>query len=63
MFTLYEFTEVCQGLLATVRNVINAGAEFLMPITGNILSMPGLPKHPAAERIDIDDEGNISGLF
>lgn len=53
-----------KDFLVTVRDiVIAAGAEFLVPITGNILRMPGLPKHPAAERIDIDDDGNITGLF
>lgn len=53
-----------KDFLVTVRDIlINAGAEFLVPITGNILRMPGLPKHPAAERIDIDDDGNITGLF
>jgi formate--tetrahydrofolate ligase len=53
-----------KDFLVTVRDiVIAAGAEFLVPITGKVLRMPGLPKHPAAERIDIDDDGNISGLF
>lgn len=53
-----------KDFLVTVRDiVIAAGAGFLIPITGEILRMPGLPKHPAAERIDIDDEGRISGLF
>jgi len=53
-----------KDFLVTVRDiVIAAGAEFLVPITGNILRMPGLPKHPAAERIDIDDNGTITGLF
>ncbi|WP_020539004.1 formate--tetrahydrofolate ligase [Lewinella cohaerens] len=48
----------------TVRQIeIAAGAGFLVPITGNIMRMPGLPAHPASERIDIDGEGNISGLF
>ena len=45
------------------RVLINAGARFLVPISGDIMRMPGLPKKPAAELIDIDDEGNISGLF
>jgi len=53
-----------KDFLVTVRDiVIAAGAGFLVPITGKVLRMPGLPKHPAAERIDIDDDGNISGLF
>lgn len=48
----------------TVREVkIAAGAGFLIPITGDILRMPGLPKVPAANSIDIDDDGNITGIF
>lgn len=47
-----------------VREVeIAAGAGFIIPITGKMLRMPGLPAAPAADRIDIDEEGNISGLF
>jgi formate--tetrahydrofolate ligase len=42
---------------------LSAGAGFIVAISGQIMIMPGLPKVPAAERIDIDDEGNISGLF
>jgi len=42
---------------------IAAGAGFIVPIAGNILRMPGLPSSPASERISIDKEGNISGLF
>ena len=42
---------------------IAAGAGFVIPIAGNILRMPGLPLHPASEKIDIDPEGIISGLF
>jgi formate--tetrahydrofolate ligase len=42
---------------------LNAGAEFVVAICGDIMTMPGLPKQPAAERIDVDDEGRISGLF
>ena len=53
-----------QGFDITVREIeIAAGARFLIPITGDIMRMPGLPEHPAAETIDIDAEGNISGLF
>lgn len=53
-----------QGFEITVREIeIAAGARFLIPITGEIMRMPGLPEHPAAETIDIDAEGNISGLF
>jgi formate--tetrahydrofolate ligase len=48
----------------TVREIeIAAGAGFLVPITGDMMRMPGLPAHPASEHIDIDNEGNISGLF
>jgi formate--tetrahydrofolate ligase len=39
------------------------GAGFIVAICGNMMTMPGLPKVPAAERIDIDDNGNITGLF
>jgi len=52
------------GHTLTIREVRPAhGAEFLVVICGNIMTMPGLPKSPAAERIDIDDKGNIRGLF
>lgn len=48
----------------TVRNLkVSAGAGFIVALTGSIMTMPGLPKVPAAEKIDIDDNGNISGLF
>ncbi len=48
----------------TVRGLrISAGAGFLVALTGNILTMPGLPPVPAAENIDVDDAGVISGLF
>ncbi|MEP4094963.1 formate--tetrahydrofolate ligase [Reichenbachiella sp.] len=42
---------------------IAAGAGFLVPITGSIMRMPGLPEHPASEKIDITDDGTIEGLF
>ena len=42
---------------------MSAGAGFIVVLTGNILTMPGLPKIPAAESIDIDDNGKIIGLF
>ncbi|WP_350449654.1 formate--tetrahydrofolate ligase, partial [Aminobacterium mobile] len=42
---------------------LSAGAGFMIPITGSIMTMPGLPKVPAAMKIDVDDEGNITGLF
>lgn len=52
------------GFTITVREIeIAAGAGFLVPITGDMMRMPGLPAHPASERINIDNEGNISGLF
>lgn len=48
----------------TVRNLkISAGAGFVVALTGEIMTMPGLPKVPAAERIDVDESGKISGLF
>ncbi len=48
----------------TVRNVkISAGAGFIVALTGNIMTMPGLPKKPAAENIDVDENGKITGLF
>lgn len=48
----------------TVKNVkVSAGAGFIVVLTGDIMTMPGLPKVPAAERIDVDDDGQISGLF
>jgi formate--tetrahydrofolate ligase len=52
------------GFTITVREIeIAAGAGFLVPITGNMMRMPGLPSVPSAEHIDIDEQGNISGLF
>ena len=52
------------GFNITVREIeIAAGAGFLVPITGDMMRMPGLPAHPASENIDIDEEGNITGLF
>lgn len=52
------------GFTIPVRNVkISAGAGFIVALTGDIMTMPGLPKSPAAERIDIDSEGRITGLF
>ena len=48
----------------TVRALrVSAGAGFVVALTGDIMTMPGLPKVPAAENIDVDDEGNITGLF
>ena len=53
-----------EGFTVTVRNVkVSAGAGFIVVLTGDIMTMPGLPKSPAAERIDVDAEGRITGLF
>ena len=53
-----------RGFTVTVRNLkVSAGAGFLVALTGDIMTMPGLPKVPAAERIDVDGNGRISGLF
>ncbi len=68
--TQYSFSDDATKLGApenfkvTVRNLkIAAGAGFIVALTGNIMTMPGLPKSPAAERIDVDENGVISGLF
>ena len=68
--TQYSFSDDASLLCApedfsvTVRSLrLAAGAGFVIAITGNIMTMPGLPKVPAAERIDIDETGTISGLF
>ncbi|MGN1445491.1 MAG: formate--tetrahydrofolate ligase [Eubacteriales bacterium] len=53
-----------EGFTVTVRNVkVSAGAGFIVALTGDIMTMPGLPKSPAALRIDVDENGKISGLF
>ena len=53
-----------EGFTVTVKNVkISAGAGFIVVLTGDIMTMPGLPRRPAAERIDIDENGKITGLF
>ncbi len=53
-----------KDFVVTVREIeIASGAGFLIPITGDIMRMPGLPEHPASENIDIDADGNITGLF
>ncbi len=53
-----------EGFTVTVRNVkVSAGAGFIVALTGDIMTMPGLPKVPAAEKIDVDSNGKISGLF
>ena len=52
------------GFTVTIKNVkVSAGAGFIVVLTGDIMTMPGLPKVPAAERIDVDENGKISGLF
>ena len=68
--TQYSFTDNAKkpgaptGFAVTVRNLrLSAGAGFLVAQTGDILTMPGLPKEPAAERIDVDAHGVITGLF
>ena len=68
--TQYSFTDdqtklgAPEGFTITVRNIkVSAGAGFLVALTGEIMTMPGLPKVPAAERIDVDETGKISGLF
>ena len=53
-----------EGFTVTIKNVkVSAGAGFIVVLTGDIMTMPGLPKVPAAEKIDVDENGMISGLF
>lgn len=53
-----------KGFTLTVRDVrLSAGSGFIVALTGDIMTMPGLPKQPAAYKIDVDDDGNVSGLF
>ena len=68
--TQYSFTDdqtvlgAPEGFTVTVREVkISAGAGFVVALTGSIMTMPGLPKVPAAEKIDVDENGRITGLF
>ena len=68
--TQYSFSDDAKllgapkGFTVTVRNLkVSAGAGFIVALTGDIMTMPGLPKVPAAERIDVDENGKISGLF
>ncbi len=68
--TQYSFTDqdkvlgAPEGFRITVRELkVSAGAHFVVALTGNVLTMPGLPKVPAAEGIDVDDDGTITGLF
>ena len=53
-----------KGFRVTVRELkVSAGAGFIVALTGSIMTMPGLPKIPSAEKIDVDNTGKISGLF
>ena len=68
--TQYSFSDDSRLLGApedfeiTVRKLrLSAGAGFVVALTGAILTMPGLPKYPSAEKIDVDEEGRITGLF
>ncbi len=68
--TQYSFSEdpkllgAPQGFTVTVSSLrVSAGAGFIVALTGDIMTMPGLPKVPSAEKIDVDEQGNITGLF
>jgi len=68
--TQYSFTDdpallgAPKGFHITVRNLkVSAGAGFIVALTGEIMTMPGLPRVPAAEKIDVDEDGKITGLF
>lgn len=68
--TQYSFSDNAKllgapsGFTITVRNIkVSAGAGFLVALTGDIMTMPGLPKVPSAEKIDVDEHGRITGLF
>ena len=68
--TQYSLSDVAskkgapKGFKITIKNVkVSAGAGFIVVLTGNIMTMPGLPKVPAAEKIDVDENGKITGLF
>jgi len=53
-----------EGFTVSVREInLSAGAGFLVPLTGPVMTMPGLPKRPSAEDIDVDEDGKITGLF
>ena len=53
-----------EGFTLTIRQVrLSAGAGFVVALSGDIMTMPGLPRVPAAENIDVDADGNITGLF
>jgi formate--tetrahydrofolate ligase len=68
--TQYSFSDkptlLCapEGFEVSVKSLrVSAGAGFVVALTGDIMTMPGLPKSPAAERIDVDEDGRITGLF
>jgi formate--tetrahydrofolate ligase len=68
--TQYSFTDDAtrlgapSGFTITVRELIpRTGAGFIVALTGAVMTMPGLPKEPAAMRMDVDDDGEITGLF
>ena len=68
--TQYSLSDVAskkgapKGFKVTIKNVkVSAGAGFIVVLTGNIMTMPGLPKVPAAEKIDVDENGKFTGLF
>ena len=68
--TQYSFSDDAKklgaprGFRIAVRNLkVSAGAGFIVALTGDIMTMPGLPKIPSAEKIDVDENGVISGLF
>lgn len=68
--TQYSFSDDAKNLECDVPFTIHvkevklkAGAEFIVVLTGKVMTMPGLPKHPASEKIDVDSEGNIIGIF
>ena len=53
-----------EGFIITIKNLkVSAGAGFIVALTGAIMTMPGLPKVPASENIDVDEAGEITGLF
>ena len=53
-----------EGFTVTIKNVkVSAGAGFVVVLTGDIMTMPGLPKAPSALKIDVDENGKITGLF
>ena len=59
-----NLTGAPRGFVLTVREIkVSAGAGFIVALTGNIMTMPGLPEIPEAEHIDVDETGRITGLF